>query len=186
VGAATLLFFGEVFTMGERAGEGSEPRKKPGRPRGSVSLTKEIYDTIVSLSRGGTLPHVAAQAAGISPRTYHDWMARGEDLHPTRTSTPKLVRFARDVRIAQALFRARLEIRIANEDPKYYLRYAARSRPDYEGWTELPQEEEAANSSTFEDVLAALDIHDEAEARAHADSCTDRACIRRNHRGRNR
>ncbi len=39
---------------------------------------------------------MAAEAAGISPRTFRDWMARGEGTHPERAPTPKLRRGAFD------------------------------------------------------------------------------------------
>ena len=47
-----------------------------GRP---TKLTPEVQEKIVSLVRAGNYPEVAAQAAGIDPRTYYRWMEKGED-----------------------------------------------------------------------------------------------------------
>ena len=47
-----------------------------GRP---TKLTPEVEEKIVSLVRAGNYPEVAAQAAGIDPRTYYRWMEKGEN-----------------------------------------------------------------------------------------------------------
>lgn len=47
-----------------------------GRP---TKLTPEVHKRIVDMVRAGNYPEVAAQAAGIPPRTYYDWMARGDE-----------------------------------------------------------------------------------------------------------
>jgi hypothetical protein len=59
----------------------AQPRRR-GRPPGSESLTTERYETILSYIRGGAFDYVAAEMAGISARTFRDWIARGEDTHP--------------------------------------------------------------------------------------------------------
>jgi len=46
-----------------------------GRP---TKLTPEVQEKIVSLVRAGNYPEVAAQAAGISGKTYYEWLRRGE------------------------------------------------------------------------------------------------------------
>jgi transposase-like protein len=110
-------------------------QKRRGRPPGSVSLTPEIQATIVGLLRKGVFPHVAASVAGISHRTFDDWIARGEDRHPTRPSTPKLRRFAHEVRIARALPRIGAETHVFQQSPAKWLRHAARTTPWSDGWT---------------------------------------------------
>ncbi|MEX1100484.1 MAG: hypothetical protein WD739_00335 [Actinomycetota bacterium] len=110
--------------------------RKRGRPEGSVTLTPEIQATVVSLIRGGVFAGVAAQTAGISDRTFRDWMARGEDNHPSRSSTPELRAFAEEVRMAQAEARAGAEARIYRDAPKYWLTHVARSTSDSPGWTQ--------------------------------------------------
>jgi hypothetical protein len=124
-----------------RAGAGSGSATAPGgkrrgRPPGSVSLTREIAETIVAFIGAGAFAYVAAEAAGISERTFHDWMARGERRHPDREPTPKLVRFARDVRRAQAGARVLAETQVFRTDPKWWLSHAARSGPSRPGWSD--------------------------------------------------
>ncbi len=109
---------------------------RPGRPPGSVSLTNEIAETIINYIQAGAFAYVAAEAAGISERTFHDWMARGEDRHFARKPTPKLRRFAKAVRTAQAQARLAAEATVYNKNPEYWLSHAARSRPGREGWTD--------------------------------------------------
>ena len=137
------------------------PGGSRGRPRGSVSLTPQIEQTIVSYVRAGAFPHVAAQAAGISPRTFHDWMARGEDRHSSRSSTPKLRAFARAVRTAQAEARIAAEVRVYREKPAQWLKYAARSTPDLEGWTEPRASGRNAGWGGLEQAIRALDLEEQ-------------------------
>ena len=59
-------------------------RRSRGRPVGSVSLTPEIEQTILTYIGGGAFAHAAAEAAGISARTFHDWIARGEGRDPSQ------------------------------------------------------------------------------------------------------
>ena len=59
------------------------PPPKRGRPRGP-GLTDEVWNIIVTCVRAGAYDHVAAQAAGISVRTFRDWIARGEGRSPRR------------------------------------------------------------------------------------------------------
>jgi transposase-like protein len=125
--------------LGTKSPTQGSAQKRRGRPPGSVSLTPEIQATIVGLLRKGVFLHVAASIAGISHRTLDDWIARGEGRHPTRPSTPKLRRFAREVRIAQALARIDAESRVFQASPAKWLRNAARTTPWSDGWTALPR-----------------------------------------------
>src|SRR5207244_5944305 len=109
-------------------------RRKTGRPLGSVKLTDQIVDTIVSYVRAGAFDHVAAEAAGISARTFRDWMARGEG-RGSRASSRKLRAFAERVREAQAEARAGAEIRVFQERPALWLRRAGRAGPAQGGWS---------------------------------------------------
>lgn len=49
--------------------------RSPGRP---PKLTKEVADEIVSVLATGGYAETAAAAVGISPRTFRDWMQRGD------------------------------------------------------------------------------------------------------------
>lgn len=135
----------------------SGPGKRRGRPPGSVSLTAEIERLIVDFTRAGAFAHVAAQAAGISPRTLSEWMARGRGEHPTRPCTPKLKAFVRKVEQAQAEARLAAEIEVYRNHPKHWLRYVARSRPDSEGWSDL-KNDPFARGPTLEERLR--EIHE--------------------------
>ena len=131
---------------GKRRTGGSPPRAR-GRPPGSVSLTKEIEATILNYIRAGAFAYVAAEAAGISERTFHDWIARGEGRHPTRAPTPRLRAFAQAVGKAQAEARLAAEARVYRDQPGYWLSRVARTRPDREGWT-APQKGSGEDEST--------------------------------------
>jgi len=133
----------------------ASPRR--GRPPGSVSLTEEIARTIIEYIRAGTFAEVAAELAGISARTFRDWMARGEGRHSTRPATSKLRRFATDVRRAQAEARAAAEIRVHQKNPEHWLRNAARSTAEREGWTTPPPgpDEQSGSEQLARLVMAA-------------------------------
>ncbi len=112
-----------------------EPRRnKGGRPKGSVSLTTEVEEKILALIRGGAWGYAAAEAAGVSARTYYEWLARGEG-RSARGSTPKLVAFAKRVRQAEAEARVLAEAEVYRTRPALWLSRRARSKPGREGWT---------------------------------------------------
>jgi hypothetical protein len=161
--------------------------RRQGRPRGSVSLTDEIQETIVSFTRAGAMPHVAATAAGISTRTLQDWLERGEDRHPHRSSTPKLKAFAGAVRGAQAEARLALEVRVYREQPKFWLTHAARSRSQYEGWTEPIRDQAAERESgiLIQQWLGEMEDEDEQRRTEHEAVCADASCIAQLHRRSN-
>src|SRR5947209_4968597 len=114
LGPAPFVFRRERSVKASRTGPTNSTRRKTGRPLGSVTLTEQIVDTIVSYVRAGAFDHVAAEAAGISARTFRDWMARGEG-RGSRASSRKLRAFAERVREAQAEARAGAEIRVFQE-----------------------------------------------------------------------
>jgi hypothetical protein len=115
------------------------PKKRPrGRPVGSPSLTKEREDTILRLIRRGAFEVTAAGVAGISERTLREWVARGEGRSP-RPKTPKLEAFAHRFRTAKAEARAIAEVKAYEDHILQWLKYAARSTTESEGWTALPE-----------------------------------------------
>jgi hypothetical protein len=127
--------------MDERGNAGQpsrRPKKPKGRPPGSVALTPKIAETIINCIRAGIFDFVAAEMAGISDRTFRDWMSRGAGTHPTRPSTRKLRVFYEAVRQAKAQARAALEARVYQENPTVWLTRAARSKVDRDGWTDHP------------------------------------------------
>jgi hypothetical protein len=126
----------------------SSPRR--GRTPGSVSLTPEIQWIITNYMRGGAYGYVAAEAAGISARTFLEWMQRGEGTHPTRPPTSELRAFAEAVRMAQAQARIGAEVRVYEGHPARWLANVARSKPGREGWSD-PVQEEAGPGQTPEE-----------------------------------
>jgi hypothetical protein len=140
------------------------PAKRRGRPPGSVSLTDEIERINLAYVRAGAFLHVAAQAAGISPRTLFDWLNRGEERPAARPSTPRLRSFARNVRVAQAEARIGAEVRVYRDNPAMWLRNAARTRGELEGWSDSAKES-ALPTGSLEAWIAELDERDMTEAR---------------------
>jgi hypothetical protein len=108
-----------------------------GRRRSSgTRLNEEQKSLILSAVEAGATDHVAAQAAGISPRTFRELRQRAEGRHPERPSTPELRAYF--ARVDESIARARLkrEIEVARTDAKFWLGHRARSKPGLEGWTE--------------------------------------------------
>jgi hypothetical protein len=90
---------------------------------------------IVGYIRGGSFAHVAAEAAGISARTFREWIARGEG-RSARATTEKHKRFAADVKRARAEARLGAEVRVYRDQPTYWLARVARSTAEGEGWSD--------------------------------------------------
>lgn len=112
------------------------------RPSGT-RLTSEQKQLIVRLIEAGATDYAAAESAGISSRTFRELRQRAEGRHPTRRSTPDLKTFFTEVDEAIARARIKREIEVAETDPKHWLKYRARSKPGFEGWTEpVPAEPE--------------------------------------------
>jgi hypothetical protein len=102
-----------------------------------TKLTPEVQAAIVEAIRAGSFDWVAAQAAGIDPATFREWMGRGDGRDPDRPATPQYAAFAAEVRQARAQARQIAEARVFNEDAFKWLRYGpGRERPDEPGWTE--------------------------------------------------
>ncbi len=172
----------QLGSDGTNNGSGSSTR---GRPKGTVALTKKIEDTILSYIRAGSYDYVAAEAAGISDRTFRDWIARGEG-RSMRPSTPRLRTLAKAVRTAKAEARIDAEVRVHREHPTYWLPRAARTKPDREGWTEpAPEPGEAASKETpvwkmsdeeLADKLEGFRMHDVQKGAFIAPPCTHARC----------
>lgn len=168
------------------SGAGPQSRTpKRGRPR-SPGLTDEVWNIIVAYVRAGTYDHVAAEAAGISVRTFHDWIARGEGRSPRRSSALHR-EFAAAVGKARAEARLAAETRVHQSNPTFWLSHAARSKPGREGWTEpvaddaapswaMPGSLERASIDELKATIAALDTaiaHEDARMRAAEGATTD-------------
>lgn len=133
-----------------------KPAPKPrGRPVGAPSLTRERQEMILGLIRKGVFDHVAAAAAGVSPRSLREWVARGEG-RSTRPSTPKLRNFAKEYRKAKAEARAFAEARAYQEHLLAWLKHAAPSRDGLAGWTQMPEGSEQGEAPSPEELLDLL------------------------------
>jgi hypothetical protein len=125
-------------------------RRRTGRPEG-ISLSPEDRAMLVSAVEAGATDHAAAQAAGISERTFRDWRARAEGRHPTRKATPELLELFEQIAEAKGRARVLREIEVARDDPKHWLRYQARSKPGLDGWTEPVPEATEEQGAKFHD-----------------------------------
>lgn len=102
-----------------------------GRP---TLLTPETHSKIVAYVRAGAFDWVAAQAVGIDPTTFYNWMKWG------RNGRPKYVQFFKDVSQARAEARVIAEAEVRKADPFKWLRYGpGREREGEPGWTDAVQ-----------------------------------------------
>lgn len=121
--------------------------KRRGRPLGAITLTPEIQAKIVAYIRAGAFDHAAAEAAGVPIRTFYEWIARGENRHATRGSTPQLVAFAREVAKAKAEARITAEATVHQQRPSHWLAYAARTKDGREGWSDPGKSKSGGDSA---------------------------------------
>jgi len=135
--------------------EGIADRTPTARQRGRQPLlTPQRHAKAVELIRAGAFDVDAAQAIGVSPRTFHRWVARGEaDPGDLRYGS-----FALDVAQAGAEARAEAEMRVYRERPEVWLtKGPGRSRPGRPGWTDLPIEvEERLTNAQAEQIATVL------------------------------
>lgn len=138
----------------------TEPKDAGDRGR----LTPQVKATILAYIKNGSFDHVAAQAAGISARTFREWMARGEG-RSVRPSNPELREFAEAVRKARAEARVIAEAEVHRAKPLSWLAHTAPSRDGEQGWSKQPTSIDLAVLS-FEE-LQALILAAETYALAH-------------------
>lgn len=93
-------------------------QKKPKRGRGRpCQLTPEITAKVVQAISGGNYRQVAAQWAGVSARTFHEWVAKGK-----RQSSGIYVDFLQAILEAERAAEIRmvaLVMKAAAEDPRH-------------------------------------------------------------------
>lgn len=119
-------------------------KRRPGRPPGSIKLSPEKRRLLLTAVESGGSDHRCARVAGIDPRTYRTWRQIAEGRHPTRKPTKELIELFREIDEAGARATIRQEIKVAQTDPKHWLRYKARSQPGLDGWTDpVPEEVDA-------------------------------------------
>ena len=96
-----------------------------------TKLTPEVQTLIADYVRGGAFDYVAAEAVGITARTFHNWMRWGEK------GNPRYVPFFRAITKAHAQARVVAEARVYQNKPDTWLgKGPGRSRPGREGWSD--------------------------------------------------
>jgi hypothetical protein len=161
--------------------EAQAPKRGRGRPPGSVALTAERRELILSCLAGGALLSEAAEAAGISPRTLREWIARGEG-RSNRPSTRQYRQFATDVRRVMATARIDAVTRIHKTRPEWWLPRAARTSAEREGWTEPPagsagdQVTEMGEDQLQDELAHLLELRLRADPNAIVPRCSKPRC----------
>lgn len=112
-------------------------------------LTPQLIDQLCRHLKTGTFDYAAAQAVGISKRTFYRWLEQGrqeEDALATREESGEEIpdsdlslfwHFWHKVSQSTAIARIDAEKRVFTEDPFKWLRYGpGRERPGQPGWTD--------------------------------------------------
>jgi hypothetical protein len=131
-----------------------------------TKLTDELTMVICDFIERGVFGHIAAQAAGVSFRTYFDWMRRGDQ----GDGEEPFASFASQVNTAKAQARAVREMKVAETDPMFWLRCGpGRERPsdpDNHGWTVSSQQNVEVKREI--DIVSLRNLVLEAQARQRA------------------
>jgi hypothetical protein len=94
--------------------------------------TPHDYLKIIKYIEAGAFPYIAAEALGVTKRTFDTWMRRG--------STQKkgvYTRFYQDVMRASARSRMVAELQVKKDDPRFWLtKGPGKSQGNRQGWTE--------------------------------------------------
>lgn len=94
-------------------------------------LTPDASQRICAAIRAGAFDWVAAEANGVSRRSFYDWLAWGEKGREPYSQ------FSRDVAEARAQARLAAEIEVRRGNPLQWLRLGpGRDRKGAPGWTE--------------------------------------------------
>jgi hypothetical protein len=100
-------------------------------PRNAYRLTPALAQQITSFIRAGGYDWLAAQAAGIPPAVFQEWLRRGA----TR-ARPPYREFYEQVEQAKAQARITAEIETRKHHPLSWLRHGpGREAPQAPGWT---------------------------------------------------
>ena len=97
-----------------------------------IRLSLELQEQVVAGIRAGAFPHVAAQAFGVSRRSFNRWRRLGR----SNEGDAEFHSFACAVDQAIAQARLRAEIKIFTEQPRIWLQHGpGRETSDSAGWT---------------------------------------------------
>src|SRR3954449_11155033 len=95
-------------------------------------LNRGLQEQIVAAIRAGAFPHVAAQAFGVSRRTFEKWRRLGR----CNEGDAEFFSFASAVSEAIAQARLRAEMEVFTEQPRIWLQHGpGRDASDCAGWT---------------------------------------------------
>lgn len=112
-------------------------------------LTAVVQEQITAAIRAGGFPEVAAQAFGVSRRTFADWRKRGQAGEEPFSSFSEAV----DTAIAQARLRA--EMSVFEEQPRIWLQHGpGRETNRQRGWT-VAVKPRVAERTTFNFLMSA-------------------------------
>jgi len=111
-------------------------------------LTVQLQSEICAFIRQGGFPDVAAEAAGVPPATFRQWLARG--AKPRADAAFRT--FAAEVRKAAAQARVLAEMEAVKKNPLAWLKHGpGRETADMRGWT-LPVRPRLAPGRRSEDA----------------------------------
>jgi hypothetical protein len=100
--------------------------------RKSERPTLALRNRICAFIRAGSFPHVAAQAEGITPEEFEDWLRRGRQ----RRAAGEYRQFAQAVDQAVAQARLRAETAVLADNPMNWLKHGpGKQSPQSPGWT---------------------------------------------------
>ncbi len=123
-------------------------------------LTPEMITDIVSRIKGGAYASVAAQASGLPPEVFQQWMERGT----SKNARSPYHEFAASIQAGIAHARCMAEINMRTENPKGWLMHGPGKDSPSQGWTAavratVPPTPEAVNllmDPQFQELLARL------------------------------
>lgn len=115
-----------------------------GKPSTLTKLTPEEYGQLLTYIRAGAFDYIAAEAVGLSHRTFLLYMEKGR-LGVREEGGPNYPQFYHDVTKAKSQARMLCESRVAKDNPLAWLRYGGGKQKrvvdsegelEREGWTE--------------------------------------------------
>lgn len=151
--------------------------RRQGRVPKLYTILKDDYDAysrMLGFIRRGAYDHVAASSIGIDPTLFATYMTKGrneyeqkveaslvQELEPEQADeavqeiveieASVYVKFFLDVTKAKSEARLRMELKVAKDDPKFWLRCGpGRTRGDLPGWTEDTQKIELTGAIEHE------------------------------------
>jgi len=94
-------------------------------------ISRDLIDNIAGHISTGVTPEVAAQVEGINPATYYRWVNKGKE-----EVKGLFYEFCEAITRAKVLMRARVELTLAEQDPRFFATRSPimRETSDVPGW----------------------------------------------------